>query len=64
MEMWTPETCSKYERDTSLPQEISERVGNNCLNCKHALKVTHSGEIDIAPCGKPVPVKGTFPSPK
>ena len=66
MEMWTSDTCANFQYDNNLPIELRSRTGeNNCLVCVHSLKVGHGGEVDIAPCGKPVPIPQTsFPTPK
>ena len=54
MTVFTSDTCSKYELDENLPQEFKAHAGNTCLSCKHSIKCTHDGDVDIMPCGNPI----------
>lgn len=64
MQMFTSETCSKFQYDNTLPIEMRSKCGNTCLACVHSLKVSHGGEVDIVPCGKPEPYRQPFPTPR
>ena len=61
MQIYSSDTCSRYERDDSLPREFLARGQNTCVTCKHSLKVTHDGEIDVMPCGNPSPISHSVP---
>lgn len=52
MTVYPGEACAKYEKDESLPAEFQVSGKDTCLNCKHAIKAAHDGEVDIVPCGK------------
>jgi len=62
MEMYSSSTCSRYERDDSLPQDFHAVGKDTCLTCKHSIKCSHDGEVDIMPCGKPSPINHSIPS--
>ena len=61
MQMFSSDTCSRFELDESLPREFRLRGGNTCLVCKRSLKVHHDGEVDVMPCGKPAPINHSVP---
>ena len=61
MEMYSADTCSRYECDENLPPEFQARGGDTCLTCKKALKAAHDGEVDVMPCGNPSPINHSIP---
>lgn len=64
MELWSADTCERFEKDESLPLEFQHRAGDTCLSCKHSIKCSHDGDIDIIPCGNPKPRRTILPTPR